>query len=461
MIKNICSIISKCKAEWAERPLFYSLLLFTLVFLFSRLIILFIPYVEITYDSIEYANYIDSFLAKGLLPPTDYLPIGYPIILKILSLLHNSIYSIIIVQNVFTFIACMSVIIATEKRYPLKSLFVVIPLCIFVLSPKNAFYDISLITESLYVSSLICISAVLILAINSNKRIHWILLSISLFIPLLFRPNGIFTIVIYLIIILYCIFQKRGKTIILCFGFPYIILMFIYALYSFSVSKTFSVSSPSRMKQVLNMNIPMDSGSKIDFDKISNNAEKPSIRKAIKQYYMFKGYHSLNPKLKNIYQKYHDFNWPSNINYGPADKSYFVDMNHSYTEYEKRVAFKEFYNKSYAEFIELRAIDYRKTILFKFYDWYQMHIHKYFFASLVWPILFLFCFISGVILFFKSKFKDSSLFILILLGLLNIGTNMIHIVTIQRILARYEYPGEFLYYLAPFFLLICLKNARK
>jgi len=226
-------------------------------------------------------------------------------------------------------------------------------------------------------------------------------------------------------------------------------------------SKNFTVTSPSRLQGELNTKLQMDEGNQIKFGEECLCLEKPSLRKAIKQYYFFKGSNSFNPKLKNIYEKYHVFNWPTNLNYGSPDSTYVDDKNKLATEVEKQNTFKEFYNKSYAESIELRAKKYRKTVFFKVYDWYQMNIHKTLFANFFWPLAMFLSFIIGLLLYLRSKLNNSNYLLLLLICLLNIGTNMIHIITTHRTLARYEYPGEFFYYLVPFFLIICLKNVKK
>jgi len=458
---SISSTFRFIKIEWSKRPLFYSVFIFSAVFIFSRLIILFIPYVEITYDSIEYINYIDNYIAKGVLPPVDYLPIGYPLFVRLLSYIHNSAFFIVLTQTFITGIACVFLIVATEKSYPLKSWLLVIPLSIFVLTPKNLLYDITLTTESLYVSSFFFVVAFIILALHSLQKRYWIGLSISLFIPILFRPNGVITIVLFFVILVFSIVNSKKKVLLLSFIVPYIILLLCISIYSVVASNSFTISSPSRMKNELNMRSGMSEGAQIEFGKECLCIEKPSFRKMIKQYYFFKGYHTFNPKLKNIYEKYHVFNWPVNLNMGPPNNSYEIDMNKFVSEREKRNAFKEFYDKSYIEKVECKAVKYRKTIFFKVYDWYQMNIHRHLFASLFWPIFFFICFFIGIIQFLRSKLTSKDYLIFILLCALNIGTNLIHVITTHRTLARYEYPGEFLYYLAPFFLLICFKNAKK
>jgi hypothetical protein len=459
--KPLITVFSKLKNEWMKRPLFYSVFIFSVIFLFSRLIILFIPYVEITYDSITYVNYIDKYIANGVLPPVDYLPIGFPIIIKLLSFLSSSIYSIVIIQNLFTYFGCVLIVYAVEKRFPFKSLFIVFAVSIFVLSPKNLYYDIMLSTESLYVSSLMILSALLILSIGSFKKRHWIALSIALFIPILFRPNGVFTLVLFLILLLYCILKIKERMVLVSFVLPYVFCLILFAGYSFLASDTVTISSPSRMKEELNMRSGMSEGAQIEFGKECLCIEKPSFRKMVKQYYFFNGFHSFNPKLQNIYEKYHDFHWPKDLNYIALDHSTLENLNGIASEKEKQKTFKEFYYISFIESIELRAKKYRQSILFKTYDWYQIHIHKYIFASLLWPILFFLSFFIGLFQYFKGKLSNQNYLILILIGLINIGTNMIHIITTHRTLARYEYPGEFLYYLVPFFLLICLTNAKQ
>ena len=459
--KSINSIYLKGKGEWMKHPLFYSIFIFSLIFIFSRLIILHIPYVEITYDSLQYVNYIDSYIAKGVFPPVDYLPIGYPIFIKLVSFIHNSAFFIVFAQTFITGLACIFLIIATEKRYPLKSLWIVLPLSIFVLSAKNLFYDITLTTESLYVSSFIIVIGFIILSLDSSKKRHWIGLSISLFFPLLFRPNGILTVVLFLVILVFTFAKIKNKSLIISFTIPYVMLLLMLALYSIFASESFTITSPSRIKDEMNMRSGMSEGSQIEFDKECYCIEKPSFRKMVKQYYFFKGFHTFNPKLKNIYEKYHDFNWPINLNMGPPGKTYEIDMNKAATEKEKQNTFKEFYRKSYAESVEIKANAYRKTIFFKLYDYYQMHIHRNIFSSLLWPIIFFISFFIGLIQFIRSKLTNKDYLILILLCSINIGTNLIHVITTHRTLARYEYPGEFLYYLAPFFLIICFKNAKK
>jgi len=449
------------KNEWMKRPLFYPIFIFTAIFFFSRLVIFFIPYVEISYDSILYVNYIDKYIAKNILPPIDFIPLGYPIVLKLLSVFHNSVYSIVFFQTFITWFSSVLIINATEKKYPLQSIWVVIPLCIFVLSAKNIYYDISLSSESLYVSSFLIVIAFIILSLNSLKKRYWIGLSISLFFPMFFRPNGVITIVLFLIILLYCVLIIKKTAIIISFASPYLMLLILLSSYSLIASKSFTITSPSRMKQELKTQQGMNEGEQIQFGVECLCLEKPSFRKAIKQYYFFKGFHSLNPKLKNIYIKYHDYNWPINLNMGTQESINYVEMNKGFSENDKRNTFKEFYAKSYVESVEKKAIQYRKTIAFKSYDWYQLKIHKPIFASLLWPVIFFISFVVGVFQFLRSKFKSTDYLIFILLCALNIGTNLIHVITTHRTLARYEYPGEFLYYLAPFFLIICFKNAKK
>ena len=214
------------------------LLLFAVAFLVSRFQFFACPTVEISNDSGEYISWIDTYIARGEMPPNNYIPIGYPLIIKGLTLLKDSIYAIVYFQIALTFISFCLLLFVVWRFYD-KTIFYAALVCIalYVQIPNNLYYDIYLLSESVYNSSLVLLVAALIYFIQATDKKSAAYLSLALAAPILFRPTGIFTAVIFLLLLAYLVFEKR-KDLMLHFIVPFSVIYLSLSVYCLVVSGT-------------------------------------------------------------------------------------------------------------------------------------------------------------------------------------------------------------------------------
>ena len=201
--------------------LILGLCLFAVAFLISRAQFFVCPTVEIQNDSGTYIIWISGHLERGLIPHINVIPIGYPLIIEVVTHIKDSVYSIVGFQLLLTFISFSSFLFIIWRFYS-KSIYYLSLVClmIYVQVPNNLFYDISITSESVYNSSLILLVSALVGFFNNPNKKFASFLSLALALPILFRPNGLFAIVIFLLLIVF-IFQSYQKKLLISFIFPF------------------------------------------------------------------------------------------------------------------------------------------------------------------------------------------------------------------------------------------------
>ncbi len=437
----------KLKDIFEKHPLSISLSLFTFAFIVSRILFLICPFVEISYDSIEYSNFFDLYLSQGKLPPNDYTPLGYPFLVKCISLVSNSVYVIIGLQMLIDYLVCALVLFSISKFYrPTYSILTSIALSFFILSPNNVYYDVSVLSESLYNSSLVFIVASAIWAVNSKEKWAWQLLSLSLALPVLFRPNGLFTVILIFFAISYLFFNAR-KTIYV-FATPFLSIWLLLSAYSYFANGEFSVISSKRVK-----GSTATTAGKKRIEQASEEIVFRFIKRIAPHYNHFNNQRSFYHKLEDLKRKYIDQQYVKKVS---ETEEFFFPL----TEVEKKRAFKEFYDTTHLKQLAQKQQTITQGFFFKIFDFYQLKFESKFVTNYIWQWIMVLAFMYSFFILIQTRFTNATAFLLFFVIAINIGTNLISILSTQRQLPRYEYPAEFLFHLSIVFLIVLVQERR-
>lgn len=415
------------------------------------------PLVNWTSDSLGYMRLVREAILGGYLPEFGFLPIGYPLFCGVLQCFSDSIYVIVICQHLITLLLGVFLIYGIHRYYTAHALSVSLALGILMLSSFSPFYDSYIMTESLYVNSLLFLFVAFFYAIHTGTYFYWSLLSVALVLPPLIRPIGIFTLVIYGVLLACLLYRERSRTVKLSFAVPFLFLLGSYCMYNYFTMGIFTFTTSERVGRELNeAEIPK----RYTGEKRKAMFPGPSFGKAFTHYRWISDYARYERNLKEMHNKFFVWNWPANLQYVHPDSLHKMSERIIYRfeqegkdpEPIKKLVFKEFY---YPEKIAHLEGKYQKLIvspIYKLYDLYEIHVHEPLFRNVLWIFLFLFSVILSVSILVKTKFADKPALLILALTLINFGHNFIHILVNHRTLPRYEYPTEFTYYLSAAFL---------
>ena len=171
----------------------------------------------------------------GELPKLGIVPPLYPIFLYLSSLLSNNLFLITILQTSISLLASIFLIFAIQKTIG-KSLFYAIAISLFYISSHALAFDSMIITESLFVSSLLVVLGLFLLSFSYNRKSYWTLLSLALLVPILLRPTAIFFVGFFFVFLIYLYAYK--KAFLLSFLLPFISVIFLVMVYhSFTIKQ--------------------------------------------------------------------------------------------------------------------------------------------------------------------------------------------------------------------------------
>ncbi len=410
-------------------------------------------------DTFEYTRLLEQLL-NGKLMDISKIPGGYPLFLYLINPFTSKVIYISLIQNIITFILGGFLIYTINKFYKHISLFISLAISLFVLSHFNYKYDTMVITESIFTNSLILIFILFVWALLKEKKIYWILLSISMFFPLFTRPNGLFIIGVFIVLLAFLI--KYSKKNILYFMVPFIFMNFLWCIYNYSQYKIFIIGNPIAIYDVLG---------KTHNYHVVGNLEK--INKTLKNTDS-----SLLPPLRNnpYYKQI------SNLNF--INTSYYFFKSFTYTQYHygilnerynllfekkwvnhiimpgytyfiasdslKKLTFKEYYTIDKMHSLKNNYLNVHNNVLFNLHDYFYLKIYNPLFKNIIWVILSMVTFIISIYIFIKSKFNNTGSIILMFLFTVFFCNLFVIIFSSGpgHGFERYCYPTEFVYYLS-------------
>lgn len=412
--------------------------LFTVAFLISRAQFFACPTVEIHNDSGTYIIWIDGHLERGELPPANYIPIGYPLIIKAITLVKDSVYPIVFVQLLLTFLSFIMLLYTVWRFYD-KVIYYTTLLCLIVYLqiPNNLYFDISITSESVYNSSLILLVTAIVTFFNSQSRRSAILLSIALATPVLFRPNGIYTIVILFLLISYLVLTNR-KALLPALIFPFLSIYFLVSAYSYIATRE-----------------PIFIGKRAAIE--VTDEIRDSITWFDKTVVLLENYTTqsqMYSRIDEMNTKYFVRNFAHTNEFSCY---YGID---STKVRERKMIFKEFYDTDKMKYLLERERNVKKATWFKFYDLFEMLVIKKIFMNPFWIVVFFASALGSGVLLVTSKPKNDKAALLFIIILVNLGTTAVVIPANHMPLPRYSYPAEFMFLLQLPFLIDLIRQRK-
>ena len=104
-----------------------------------------------------------TFSGFGILPP------GLILFYYFLEFFITKTIHIIIIQNIITLFSCLFLIYTIYRFYKNIAILATVAISIYIMESYSLLYDFALLTESLYRNSLIIISGMLIIILNSKN----------------------------------------------------------------------------------------------------------------------------------------------------------------------------------------------------------------------------------------------------------------------------------------------------
>ncbi len=453
-----------------KNKLILSFLIITISFIFSRApYFLWMPLPIITFDgfmmySVAYDILHGNFIGFGIYPP------GYILFIVLTEILNFNLYTILFIQSMVSFLSCLFLIYATYKYYRKLAIYASIALSVYMIDSATLWSDISLLTEPFYRDSIILIIALLIIALNSQKRITWIYFSLSLSLPSIFRPNGMYIYFIIPILIIYFYLNHKKFQYYLLLIAPIFFLNIAWSVFNYSSEGFFSPGNPGRLK-IMN---------EITITEIKSNPST-AIKEKCKLFTQLVScfadqradfYFSILPELDKKYYKediIHNtatYYWPKSTAPGFSEIWYSNNILRNTTKYFmippskdiEKMIYKEYYTysnpyKDYSERFVLEKTHNNWLLLWHYYYLF----HGYFFNNFIWLILFTTTFLYVSYNLIKSRMRDNIFVFLFILCLIYIMA-IFSLAIFGWLHLRYIQVNEFVVYLTIAFLPLLFKK---
>ena len=217
---------------YLSKSSYFGFSIILVVFVISRLPFFIydpIPYIS-DVDSISYFDIAYSF--KIGVAPNFYsdLP-GYPFFLYVSSLINNSLFFILFLQNIFSLFSICLLYNVLMKLVRNLTIPIAILLGSYLSSDMNIHFDTALLTDSLFTNTMIFFFSFLFIAFEKKKHIYFVVCSFLLFYAVMLRPAAVFLFVPYFISIVWMFFYGYKKQII-SYVLPLVFFLLIIATYN-------------------------------------------------------------------------------------------------------------------------------------------------------------------------------------------------------------------------------------
>ena len=315
-------------------------------------------------------------------------------------------------------------------------------------------YDTTFYTESFYTNILVLICSLLIWALNSKNKIAWIILSISLIIPPLIRPNGIYIYFMLFYLLLYFTFNRFPFKRYLTLLAPFILLNILWAGYNFHTTGYFTVGSLTRITRYYSSNKKEISTNNLQTPAKNNSVLKNLIKtkgKVIKiqftnisiskwQFY----YHDIPTRYSNLYTE--DLIHDTNVLKRWCTNDYLMPLRES----GRILMFKDFYYKGnvYKDVMKNFDNNHKSANLWVMLYHVYFYIHEKIFWNIAWLFMFFIILITTSLILIKEKLRNKDAFLINSLCLIHF-LSVIVISAHDNPLRRYVHVTEFIYYIVP------------
>ncbi|MBK8982143.1 MAG: YlbF family regulator [Ignavibacteria bacterium] len=217
-------------------------LIFLFFFLITRLpYLIYYPVNILSNDSASYISAAFSIL-NSVTPLFDIRTPGYPVFLAKIWFFSESIFTVSLMQiifSLFTGILLIYIFSAVYKKYS-----VVFACCLTVYMTSSYFLilESALLTEGIFTNVLLICAALMILSLKRDRNIYMILFSVSTAVLIFIRPAGMFFFGIIILMIIYFIIKKYGVLKYVSLIIPITVLITGLCIYNYSTLGKFTIT---------------------------------------------------------------------------------------------------------------------------------------------------------------------------------------------------------------------------
>jgi len=200
------------------------------------------PRVDLSLDSRSYLDVANLF-RDGKWPQLLLRTPGYPLFILLVRSCVDRLIAVIFVQNLLSFLAALCLVYSVYRlRRPL-ALPAALAMCGFLGSSQVLIYDISLLTESLYTSTIILVVACLFLGFALDRAAFFSLASALMAWAILIRPAAAYFAVIFAVVLAYLIWNRFRRGAILAFLAPFPALLLGLCAYNRATAGQFVITA--------------------------------------------------------------------------------------------------------------------------------------------------------------------------------------------------------------------------
>jgi len=210
-------------------------------FFFSRLP--FFLYYPLPIEYPDTATYLWQLekIEHGVLPTFELRTPGYPLFWWLCRIISHKILFVIYAQNAITLFSAILTLLLLAWYSPRFLVPVAFALSVFISSPTHLAADMFLLTESIFVNSMVLFSISLYMVLLTRKTIFALMTSLSAAAAIYIRPNAAFLIPILALTALF-LFNKCGRRIPLGLVAPAAIALSVLVSYNALTIKVFNLT---------------------------------------------------------------------------------------------------------------------------------------------------------------------------------------------------------------------------
>ncbi len=220
------------------------LLIVVLMFFFSRLpFFLYYP-LPIAYpDTATYLWQLEK-IENGVLPTFELRTPGYPLFWWLCRIFSHNILLVIYSQNGITLLSVILILLLLARYSPQFLVSATFALSVFISSPTHVAADMFLLTESVFVNSMLLFAVFLYMTLHTHKTIFALMTSLSAAAAIYIRPSAAMLVPI-LAIAAFILFVRWGRKIMLGLVAPISTALIVLVLYNALTIKLFKLSGGS------------------------------------------------------------------------------------------------------------------------------------------------------------------------------------------------------------------------
>ncbi len=212
-------------------------------FMLSRLAFFwYYPSAQASQDTPGYLDMVTAIRA-GHWPHLEYRTPGYPLFLWFITLFTDRWIVVVTVQNLLSLASSLFLVYCVRRYRASLALAATLAMSGFLGSSQVVLYDVAMLSDSLYASTLITAVALLFLAFREFRPIPLAAASAAMALCIFVRPAAEYFVVIYAAVVAFLVWMRRPARSVAAFAAPLPALILGLCAYNYATISSFELSS--------------------------------------------------------------------------------------------------------------------------------------------------------------------------------------------------------------------------